>query len=527
MESAHVSDADIRAQLTNILADSQFKHSTILHDFLSYIVEETLLGHSNTLKEYTIGKMVLSKKTAYDTQSDASVRIHAVRLRKALAAYYAGSGKTDPILITVPKGSYVPKFEPNTPSTYLAVADGHKIYNRPTLAVLPFHVYNKEQDAALADGLCDQLCTDFTHFNEIAVLSYYSARRFAEQHDDLRKIGQMLDVNYILTGNIQSVDEDIRIRVQLTVANTLQQIWASTYERKRNAFNTLTLQDDIVRHVINQIAGSLGIIIRNSVQLPPDKELLDIKVYDAVFWFYYLVGELDANLYQKALSSMKESVRLDNSYALGWAILGETYVAGYFFQFLSGEEKPLDEAVKCGKIALKLNKNCHHAYQTLALAHVFRHEKEACLSIVKDWQSLNVNVAGVSGGLGFCLICCGEYDQGYQLLSDSIYLNPYYPWWFNAGICMYHLKRKEFDEAIYWAEKLEAFTPLWQSLFTITALMESGREIEAREFSQQNNSSMLPETLAQVVHVFIHDEDMANTIESRNAEVFGFVIKQA
>jgi tetratricopeptide (TPR) repeat protein len=238
------------------------------------------------------------------------------------------------------------------------------------------------------------------------------------------------------------------------VANTLQQIWASTYERKRNAFNTLTLQDDIVRHVINQIAGSLGIIIRNSVQLPPDKELLDIKVYDAVFWFYYLVGELDANLYQKALSSMKESVRLDNSYALGWAILGETYVAGYFFQFLSGEEKPLDEAVKCGKIALKLNKNCHHAYQTLALAHVFRHEKEACLSIVKDWQSLNVNVAGVSGGLGFCLICCSEYDQGYQLLSDSIYLNPYYPWWFNAGICMYHLKRKEFDEAIYWAEKL-------------------------------------------------------------------------
>jgi hypothetical protein len=57
--------------------------------------------------------------------------------------------------------------------------------------------------------------------------------------------------------------------------------------------------------------------------------------------------------------------------------------------------------------------------------------------------------------------------------------------------------------------------------------MESGREIEAREFSQQNNSSILPETLAQVVRVFIHDEDLANTIESRNAEVFGFAIKQA
>lgn len=526
MESAHVSDADVRAQLTKILTDSQFRHSAILHDFLAYIVDATLAGRSNTLKEYTIGTMVLSKKTAYDTQSDASVRIHAGRLRKALSAYYSGTGKSDPVLITVPKGSYVPKFEANTPSTYLAVADGHKIYNRPTLAVLPFHVYNKEMDAALADGLCDQLCTDFTHFNEIAVLSYYSARRFAEQHDDLRKIGQMLDVNYILTGNIQSEDENIRIRVQLTVANTLQQIWASTYERKRHAFNTFTLQDDIVRHVINQIAGSLGIIIRNSVQLPPDKELLDIKVYDAVFWFYYLVGELDATLFQKALSSMRESVRLDNTYALGWAILGETYVAGYFYRFLPAEEKALDEAVKCGKMALKLDKNCHHAYQTLALAHVFRHEKEACLNIVKSWQALHVNVAGVSGGLGFCLICCGEYDQGHQMLSDSIYLNPFYPWWFNAGICMYHLKRKEFDEAIYWAEKLQAHTPLWQSLFTITALMESGKQTEARTYSQSHPSSLTPETLAQVVRVFIHDEAMALTIESRYAEAMGLAIKQ-
>lgn len=175
----------------------------------------------------------------------------------------------------------------------------------------------------------------------------------------------------------------------------------------------------------------------------------------------------------------------------------------------------------------KLDKNCHHAYQTLALAHVFRHEKEACLSIVKSWQALNVNVAGVSGGLGFCLICCGEYDQGHQMLSDSIYLNPYYPWWFNAGICMYHLKRKEFDEAIYWAEKLQAFTPLWQSLFIITALMESGRHTEAYEYSQVNPSPLLPETLAQAVRLFIHDEAMAHTIERSIAKIRGAVINQA
>lgn len=527
MESTHVSDTEIREQLQRILSSTHFAHSSILQDFLSYIVTETLDGRSHTLKEYTIGTSVLSKKTAYDTQSDASVRIHAGRLRKALAAYYSGNGKGDPVLITVPKGTYVPQFEYNTPSTYLAVSDGQKVYNRPSLAVLPFQVYQKELDAALADGLCDQLCTDFTIFNEISVVSYYSSKRIAEQYSDLRKLGQLLDVNYILTGNIQSIGDDIRIRVQLTIANTLQQIWASTYERKRHAFNTFTLQDDIVRHVINQIAGSLGIIIRDSVKIPSDKQLLDIKVYDAVFWFYYLVSDLDRDLYFKALESMKEAVRLDSSYALGWAILGETYVAGHFYQYLQPEDNPLDEAVKCGNTAMGLNKNCHHAYQTLALAHVFRHDKESCLRVARDWQNLNANVAGISGGIGFCLICCGEYDQGYQMLSDSVYLNPYYPWWFNAGLSMYHLVKHDYEGATYWADKLQTHTRVWELLLKIAAFSENGRKKEAQPL-QTELAEILPfENLPATVSQFIHDSKLIKLLLTHAQETNATLKPQA
>lgn len=527
MESMHVSEHEVRDQLGRILAEPQFQQSSILTDFLSYVVKETLQGRSNTLKEYTIGTSALSKKPNFDTQSDASVRIHAGRLRKALNAYYTGPGKHDPILITIPKGSYVPRFEANTPTAFQAVSDGQKIYTKPTLAVLPFHSYDKKRDAALADGLCDQLSTDFTIFNEISVLSYYSAKQFAEQTDDLRKIGQMLDVNYVLTGNIQSVDDNIRIRVQLTVTNTLQQIWADTYERSRQAFNTFTLQDDIVKHVINQIGGSLGIIIRNSIKTPDDKQLLDIKVYDAVYWFYHLMQNLDRDKYYKALSSMKAAVELDDTYALGWAVLAETYVAGHFYGYLAQEVRALDEAVRCGRIALKLNKHCHHAYQSLALAYVFRHDKDACLAICKDWLGLHANVAGVSGGLGFCLICCGEYEQGHQMLSDSIYLNPYYPWWFNAGLCMYHLKKGDHEAAIYWADKVHGHTRIWEMLFKITALMESGQEQKASALSDALAKELDLAILPQVVNAFIHDTALRSTILDRNREAAGMMAKHS
>jgi Tfp pilus assembly protein PilF len=264
--------------------------------------------------------------------------------------------------------------------------------------------------------------------------------------------------------------------------------------------------------VVNLIAGSLGIINRNAVKIPANQKLLDVKVYDAVFWYYYLVREMDEQIFAKAVSSMREAVKLDPNYALGWAVLAETCVAGHFYGFPCGPGNALDEAVSSGKIALKLDKQCHHAYQSLALAYVFRHEKENCLAIARDWLSLNANVAGISGGIGFCLICCGEYEQGYRMIMDSIQLNPYYPWWFNAGISIYHLKNGEYDDAVYWADKLQDYTRIWELLLKMTAHAEAGHAAEA-EKARQLLAGLLPEEqLYKQVHAFIHDEQLTGTI---------------
>ena len=78
----------INHQLQKIISDPIFAVSNILRRFLSFIVEETLAGHSNQLKEYTIGVKVLNKPTDFQPQKDAIVRIHAGRLRRALSHYY-------------------------------------------------------------------------------------------------------------------------------------------------------------------------------------------------------------------------------------------------------------------------------------------------------------------------------------------------------------------------------------------------------------------------------------------------------
>jgi hypothetical protein len=158
---------EITDQLNRILAFPLFNNSIVLSGFLKFIVEETLAGRAHLIKEYTIGTSVLSKKAGYDPQADASVRIHAGRLRRALFTYYSGPGCNDPILISVAKGGYVPKFEAISASPLQSVSEQVLVFNKPSLAILPFHVHDEKQYLSLADGLCDQICTEFTRFNEL------------------------------------------------------------------------------------------------------------------------------------------------------------------------------------------------------------------------------------------------------------------------------------------------------------------------------------------------------------------------
>ena len=77
--------------------------------FLRYIVSETLDGNGNRIKAYTVGVDALGKADDFDAQSDPSVRVLALRLRKSLEAAYADEPECHArIVMTV--GSYVPEF---------------------------------------------------------------------------------------------------------------------------------------------------------------------------------------------------------------------------------------------------------------------------------------------------------------------------------------------------------------------------------------------------------------------------------
>jgi hypothetical protein len=102
-------DAVLR-ELHTVLASPHFSNSKRYPALLKYIVENTLAGKSDLLKERTLGVEVFDRPATYDTNADTVVRYTAGEVRKRLLLFYSEDGRNSGIRISLPAGSYVPVF---------------------------------------------------------------------------------------------------------------------------------------------------------------------------------------------------------------------------------------------------------------------------------------------------------------------------------------------------------------------------------------------------------------------------------
>lgn len=104
----------VREELDRILRGAPFKNSKRYSSFLRYVVEQTLEGHAERLKERAIGIDVFEREADYDTNTDHAVRSAACEVRRRLARHYEGDCETTSseaeVRIEIRAGSYVPQF---------------------------------------------------------------------------------------------------------------------------------------------------------------------------------------------------------------------------------------------------------------------------------------------------------------------------------------------------------------------------------------------------------------------------------
>ncbi len=102
--------AAVREQLDRLLRHPLFCHSKRYPGLLRFVVEQTLEGHADQLKERLIGIEVFGRAPDYDANADPVVRVTAGETRKRLAQYYYDPEHSGELRIELPTGAYLPQF---------------------------------------------------------------------------------------------------------------------------------------------------------------------------------------------------------------------------------------------------------------------------------------------------------------------------------------------------------------------------------------------------------------------------------
>jgi TolB-like protein len=288
MHESAVSSDDIARQIELILESPMFVKSERMRALLRYLMEQSLHGSPERLKEYAIGVDVFGKTPSFDPRIDTTVRTEARRLRSKLGEYYRAAGEHDVVTVELPKGSYRLVFHPRSrrvPADATAGsvphAAGHRRYQaaaavlgvvlllalgiwmwnrraasgRPairSLVVLPIvNLCGDPSRQYLADGITDTLITDLAGISALRVASRASATSYLSRHKTAPEIGRELGVDAVIEGSMRCDGQRVRVNARLVLASTDGHLWAAAFERPER--DVLQLESEITGAITREI----------------------------------------------------------------------------------------------------------------------------------------------------------------------------------------------------------------------------------------------------------------------------------
>ena len=295
----------------------------------------------------------------------------------------------------------------------------------PSVAVLPFVDLSPDKDQEyFSDGLAEELLDSLTKVQGLRVAARTSAFQFKGRNEDLRVIGQKLNVSTVLEGSVRKQGGRVRISAQLIQVSDGLHLWSESYDR--NLTDIFAVQEEIARAV----AVSLRVTLLG--QNTPSPQTTTLEAYNAYLQGQYFFAQQDERALERAITSYEQAIKLDPNYAPAWAELSrahtdraEAFASGYGAPELGSVQEEIKKGREAAERALALDPN-------LAAAHVAM----GAIKTIYDWdwvgadayyaralalQPGNAEVVMRAGGLANRL---NRFDEALRLRRRAVELDP-------------------------------------------------------------------------------------------------------
>ncbi|HTD29637.1 MAG TPA: tetratricopeptide repeat protein, partial [Xanthomonadaceae bacterium] len=234
-----------------------------------------------------------------------------------------------------------------------------------SIAVLPFvNMSGDPKNDYFSDGITEEILNALAQVPGLKVAARTSAFAFKGKDQDLRKVGQALDVATVLEGSVQRQGDDVRITAQLIDAHNGYHLWSQTYDRKLTSI--FAVEDEIS----GAIAGKLQAQLAGGSR--PIAGTHDPRAHELYLRGLTLLAARGAGL-RDAADAFRQAIAIDPNYAQAWAALAQAEVLVHNWHFDS-EGTAMRAADSAVKRALELDPDNATAHVALGILHDERWE---------------------------------------------------------------------------------------------------------------------------------------------------------
>ena len=326
-----------------------------------------------------------------------------------------------------------------------------------SIAILPFENLSEDKaNAYFAEGIQDEILTRLSKIADLKVVSRTSTQHYKSAPENLPEIGKQLGVAHILEGSVQRSGDGVRVNVQLIKAANDSHLWADTFDRKLT--DIFSVESEVAKAIAEQLRAKLT---GQEEQVIAAKPTDNVEAHDA-----YLRGLAyslkTANTPANTLAAQKylrEAVRLDPKFALGWALLSYVEARGYRIQSLQPTVALREEARQAAETALTLQPDLGEAILAKGYYHY------ACL---KDYdtavryfeQALQFlpNSSRIPEQLAYVTRRRGQWDRSESYFNEAERLDPR-----NVSLLTQHalsyMALRRFPEALRKLDQVLNITP--------------------------------------------------------------------
>ncbi len=306
---------------------------------------------------------------------------------------------------------------------FLFFNDSEIDLNLNTIVVLPINtISSDESQLSLAAGLTQDISTSLSRSSK-----KLNVIKLNNTSDDLEKIASKSEARYIITGDLRSAADTLRVSVNLIDAETMKTAWSENFDRKSDIKNIFQLQDDIVSNVIDALIGSGAVLSKEVVKAATVAGSQSMDAYACVNIARNFFINITPDGYFKSLECLEKAVKEDPNYKEAWQYYG--YILGWSYSiFKVNSIDILSTALNATEEAIALDPNYAEAHASKTEIEYYYKNFEEMLKAGNKAIELAPNDAKVLGRVSYLFALSGwgchsskELKEKYEIDSKACY----------------------------------------------------------------------------------------------------------